>query len=166
LQQVENGGKPGNGAAVKEISAMLARRGKLPNSGKLHLIEAKESHSQQIHEVLKKSARVDLLDISFPDLIANPQRILRELTAFLGDQCPISPKVEACIRPELHRNPSPRDPRRRYSRSQPRSGDFKQECVRERFHAFLGDIWAVPEDGHLPISACRFSYEAAWEVRG
>jgi tetratricopeptide (TPR) repeat protein len=90
--------------------AMLARQGKLPKSEKPHLIEAQESHSLQIREVLKKSDRVELLEISFPDLIANPQPILSELAAFLGEQFLLSPKVEACIKPELHRNraPSPR----------------------------------------------------------
>jgi len=84
--------------------AMLARQGKLPKSEKPHLIEAQESHSQQIREVLKKSDRVELLEISFPDLIANPQPILNELKEFLGEKFLLSPKVEACIKPELHRN--------------------------------------------------------------
>jgi predicted Zn-dependent protease len=87
--------------------AMLARQGKLPKSEKPHLIEAQESHSQQIREVLKKSDRVELLEISFPDLIANPQPILSELAAFLGEKFLLSPKVEACIKPELHRNRGP-----------------------------------------------------------
>jgi len=87
--------------------AMLARQGKLPKSEKPHLIEAQESHSRQIREVLKKSDRVELLEISFPDLIANPQPILSELAAFLGEKFLLSPKVEACIKPELHRNRAP-----------------------------------------------------------
>ena len=87
--------------------AMLARQGKLPKSEKPHLIEAQESHSQQIREVLKKSDRVELLEISFPDLIANPQPILQQLKEFLGEKFLLSPKVEACIKPELHRNRAP-----------------------------------------------------------
>ena len=87
--------------------AMLARQGKLPKSEKPHLIEAQESHSRQIREVLKKSDRVELLEISFPDLIANPQPILKELKEFLGEKFLLSPKVEACIKPELHRNRAP-----------------------------------------------------------
>ena len=87
--------------------AMLARQGKLPKSEKLHLIEAQESHSRQIREVLKKSDRVELLEISFPDLIANPQPILQQLKEFLGEKFLLSPKVEACIKPELHRNRAP-----------------------------------------------------------
>jgi predicted AlkP superfamily phosphohydrolase/phosphomutase/tetratricopeptide (TPR) repeat protein len=83
--------------------AMLARQGKLPKSEKLHLIEAQESHSRQIREVLKKSDRVELLEISFPDLIANPQPILDKLKEFLGEAFTPGPKVEACIKPALHR---------------------------------------------------------------
>jgi hypothetical protein len=83
--------------------AMLARQGKLPKSEKLHLIEAQESHSRQIREVLKKSDRVELLEIDFPALIANPQPILNQLKEFLGDAFTPGPKVEACVKPSLHR---------------------------------------------------------------
>ena len=40
-------------------------------------------------------------------LIANPQPILNELAAFLSEKFLPSPKVEACIKPELHRNRAP-----------------------------------------------------------
>jgi hypothetical protein len=90
--------------------AMLARQGKLPKSEKLHLIEAQESHSRQIREVLKKSDRVEMLEISFPDLVANPHPILEQLADFLGDAFTLGPKVEACIKPALHRNRKPRPP--------------------------------------------------------
>jgi hypothetical protein len=83
--------------------AMLARQGKLPKSEKLHLIEAQEHHSRQIREVLKKSDRVELLEISFPDLVANPQPILDQLKKFLGEAFTLGPKVEACVKPQLHR---------------------------------------------------------------
>ena len=83
--------------------AMLARQGKLPKSEKPHLIEAQESHSLQIREVLKKSDRVELLEISFPALIANPQPILQQMKEFLGNAFTPGPKVEACVKPALHR---------------------------------------------------------------
>ena len=83
--------------------AMLARQGKLPKSEKLHLIEAQEHHSRQIREVLKKSDRVELLEISFPDLVANPQPILDQLKKFLGEAFTLGPTVEACVKPQLHR---------------------------------------------------------------
>lgn len=48
---------------------MLARKGTRPKSEKTHLIEVQERHSQQIREVLKKSERVTLLEVSYPDLV-------------------------------------------------------------------------------------------------
>ena len=83
--------------------AMLARQGKMPKSEKTHLIEVQESHSRQIREVLKKSDRVELLEIDFPSLITNPQSILEQLKEFLGEAFIPGPKVEACVKPALHR---------------------------------------------------------------
>jgi hypothetical protein len=50
------------------------------------------------------------LEISFPDLVANPHPILEQLADFLGDAFTLGPKVEACIKPALHRNRKPRPP--------------------------------------------------------
>ena len=83
--------------------AMLARQGKMPKSEKSHLLEVQESHSRHIREVLKISDRVEMLEIDYPALIANPQPILNQLKKFLGDAFSPSPKVEACIKPTLHR---------------------------------------------------------------
>ena len=83
--------------------AMLARQGKMPKSEKPHLIETQEHHSRQIREVMKKSNRVEMLEIDYPALIANPQPILNQLKEFLGDAFTPGPKVEACIKPALHR---------------------------------------------------------------
>jgi len=79
----------------------------MPKSEKQHLIETQEHHSRHISAVLKKSDRVELLEISFPALIANPQPILNQLKEFLGEKFLLSPKVEACIKPALHRNRAP-----------------------------------------------------------
>ena len=64
--------------------AMLARQGKMPKSEKPHLIEVQEHHSWQIREVLKKSDLVELIEIDFPALIANPQPTLNQLKEFLA----------------------------------------------------------------------------------
>jgi hypothetical protein len=53
---------------------MLARKGTRPKSEKTHLIEVQEHHSQQIREVLKKSERVTLLEVSYPDLVIQGPR--------------------------------------------------------------------------------------------
>ena len=83
--------------------AMLARQGKMPKSEKQHLIKTQEHHSRQIREVLKKSDRVEILEIDYPALIADPQPTLARIADFLGESFTLGPKVEACIKPALHR---------------------------------------------------------------
>jgi len=83
--------------------AMLARQGKMPKSEKTHLIEVQESHSRNIREVLKKSDRVEMLEIDYPELVADPQATLARVADFLGESFTLGPKVEACIKPALHR---------------------------------------------------------------
>lgn len=84
--------------------AMLARQGKQPRSEKPHLIETQEHHSRRIREVLKKSDRVELLEVSYPDLTADPETIISQVSAFLGESFKVGPDVSACVRPALHRN--------------------------------------------------------------
>lgn len=83
--------------------AMLARQGKQPRSEKPHLIETQEHHSRQIREILNKSDRVELLEIDYPALVADPQPTLARIAEFLGEGFQNSPQVAACIRPALYR---------------------------------------------------------------
>ena len=62
---------------------MLARSGQKPRSEKQHLIDVQEAHSRQIRDVLQKSDRVTLLEVSLPELVADPQPQLERLTAVL-----------------------------------------------------------------------------------
>jgi LPS sulfotransferase NodH len=82
---------------------MLARQGKMPKSEKPHLIKTQEHHSRQIREVLKKSDRVEILEIDYPSLVADPQPTLARIADFLGESFTLGPKVEACIKPALYR---------------------------------------------------------------
>jgi LPS sulfotransferase NodH len=82
---------------------MLARQGKQPRSEKQHLIETQEHHSRQIRGVLKKSDRVELLEIDYPALVADPQTTLARIAEFLGESFQISPQAAACVKPALHR---------------------------------------------------------------
>ncbi len=75
----------------------------MPKSEKSHLIEVQESHSRHIREVLKKSDRVEMLEIDYPELVADPQATLARVADFLGEAFTPGPKVEACIKPALHR---------------------------------------------------------------
>jgi len=83
--------------------AMLARQGKQPRSEKQHLIETQEHHSRQIREVLKKSDRVELLEVDFPSLVADPETVLAKLGEFLGEGFTNGPQVAAAVKPQLHR---------------------------------------------------------------
>jgi len=83
---------------------MLDRHGQKARSEKQHLIEVQEAHSRQIRHVLSRSERVDLLEISYPDLVANPQPFFEQLEKFLPDRFTASPIVAACVQPKLFRN--------------------------------------------------------------
>jgi hypothetical protein len=63
-----------------------------------------EAHSRQIRDVLQKSDRVTLLEVSFPELVADPQPQLERLAAVLGERFTNGPAVAACVKPGLHRH--------------------------------------------------------------
>jgi tetratricopeptide (TPR) repeat protein len=84
--------------------AMLARKGSQPKSEKKHLIEVQEHHSQQIRAVLEKSERVTLLEVSFPDLVADAEPVIAQLAKLLPGRFTPGPAVTACVKPALYRN--------------------------------------------------------------
>ena len=83
---------------------MLDRQGQKARSEKQHLIEVQEAHSKQIREVLRNSEAADLLEVSYPDLVSNPNPIIEQLKEFLGDRFHASDSIAACIKPQLFRN--------------------------------------------------------------
>jgi len=86
--------------------AMLARQGTQPKSEKQHLIEVQEHHSRQIREVLKRSDRVRLLEVSYPELVADPEPVIAKLAELLSERFQPGPAVAACVQPKLFRNRS------------------------------------------------------------
>jgi len=84
--------------------AMLARQGQVPRSERRHLIEVQEHHSRQIRAALAASDRVTLLEVSYPDLVADPQPVIARLADLLPGRFQPSPAVAACVKPALHRN--------------------------------------------------------------
>ena len=84
--------------------AMLARKGTQPKSEKKHLIEVQEHHSQQIRAVLAKSERVTLLEVVFPDLVADPESVTAKLSELLPGRFTPGPAATACVKPQLFRN--------------------------------------------------------------
>ena len=89
---------------VDSQMVMLDRQGQKSRSEKQHLIEVQEAHSRQIRHVLSQSDRVDLLEVSYPDLVADPQPVIEQLEKLLGSRFQASPAVSACIKPKLFRN--------------------------------------------------------------
>jgi tetratricopeptide (TPR) repeat protein len=83
---------------------MLDRQGQKARSEKQHLIDVQEAHSRQIRQVLAKSDRVDLLEVSYPDLVADPGPVIEQLKVFLGENFQDSELVSACVIPKLFRN--------------------------------------------------------------
>ena len=84
--------------------AMLARQGKQPKSEKQHLLEVQEHHSRQIREVLRKNERVTLVEVSYPELIADPGPVIAKLAEVLPGKFRPGPGVAACVQPKLFRN--------------------------------------------------------------
>ena len=83
---------------------MLDRQGQKARSEKQHLIAVQEAHSKQIREVLSKSDRVELLEVSYPDLVADPGPVIEQLKTFLGERFQVSESVAVCVKPKLFRN--------------------------------------------------------------
>jgi hypothetical protein len=83
---------------------MLDRQGQKARSEKQHLIEVQEAHSRQIRQVLAKSDRVELLEVSYPDLVADPGPVIEQLKTFLGERFQVSESVAVCVKPKLFRN--------------------------------------------------------------
>lgn len=83
---------------------MLDRQGQKARSEKQHLIDVQEGHSRQIRQILAKSDRVDLLEVSYPDLVADPGPVIEQLKVFLGESFQYSELISACVKPKLFRN--------------------------------------------------------------
>lgn len=83
---------------------MLARQGQNPKSEKQHLIDVQEHHSRQIRAALAASDRVTLMEVSYPDLVADPAPVIARLADVLPGRFQPSPAVAACVKPALHRN--------------------------------------------------------------
>ena len=86
--------------------AMLARQGSQPKSERKHLVEVQEHHSRQMRETLKRSERVTLLEVSYPELVADPGPVIARLAELLPGRFTPGPAVAACVKPTLFRNRS------------------------------------------------------------
>jgi predicted AlkP superfamily phosphohydrolase/phosphomutase/tetratricopeptide (TPR) repeat protein len=83
---------------------MLERSGQVPRSEKEHLIQTQKTHVEQTLARLRQRKDVELIEIDYPEMVANPGTQLSALKDFLGDKVPDSNKLKSAIRPNLHRN--------------------------------------------------------------
>ena len=89
--------------------AMLDRQGQKPRVEKEHLIQTQQTHMEQILAQLRQKKNVNLIEIDYPSLVANPDTRLSTLQEFLGETAPNPKKLTEPIRPDLHRNRSKRE---------------------------------------------------------
>ena len=88
---------------VESQWAMLDRQGKSPGLDKQRMAEMLEQHSKHIRASLAGSDRVELLEVSYPDLVNDARPLIGDLSKFLGDAFKTCPSVFACIKTQLHR---------------------------------------------------------------
>ena len=95
---------------VEEVVAsqwkMLERSGQAPKSEKGHLIQTQQTHVEQTLAMLRQRKDVDLIEIDYPSLVADPAEQLPALTDFLGDMVSLPEQLASVIQPALHRNKS------------------------------------------------------------
>ena len=85
---------------------MIARSGNKPRSEKQHLIDTQETHVSQTLAQLRQRKDVELIEIDYPQMVADPESQLSALTDFLGQTVSNPEKLAEPIRPDLHRNRS------------------------------------------------------------
>ena len=84
---------------------MLKRSGQQPKSEKAHLISTQEKHLEQLLATLRQSPRIELLEVDFPALVADPALQIPRIQRFLGDSFNGDlASLAAVIRPQLFRN--------------------------------------------------------------
>lgn len=90
---------------VKSQEKMLANRGQRPKVERLHLIATQEAHVSRTLEMLRQSGSIAVLEVNFPDLVADPDaqitRVRAFLTPFVTGQ---HAAMVAAVKPELYRN--------------------------------------------------------------
>jgi tetratricopeptide (TPR) repeat protein len=84
---------------------MLERSGQQPKSEKAHLIETQRNHVESVLETLRRSKRVELLEVDFPSLVEDPAGQIPRIQVFLGKSLGGDLEVlAAMVKPKLYRN--------------------------------------------------------------
>jgi hypothetical protein len=83
---------------------MLANQGMKPKSEKAHLIATQETHVAQLLATLRQSPRIQLMEVDFPALVADPLAWIPKLREFLGESFSGTDEALATVvKPELFR---------------------------------------------------------------
>ena len=83
---------------------MLANQGMKPKSEKAHLIATQETHVAQLLATLRQSPRIQLMEVDFPALVADPLAWIPKLREFLGESFSGTDEaLAAVVKPELFR---------------------------------------------------------------
>ena len=98
-------GKMASHHGVEGLTEVDSVSGKIvPVSEKQHLIQTQQTHAEQTLAQLRQCKNVDLIEIDYPEMVANPGSQLDALKTFPGDAAPEPGKLTQAIRPDLHRN--------------------------------------------------------------
>jgi predicted AlkP superfamily phosphohydrolase/phosphomutase/tetratricopeptide (TPR) repeat protein len=92
---------------VASQQSMLERNGRSPSAETSHLIALQDRLSQQVRQAIASSDRADALEVSYPELMENPDKVFEQLAQFLPGRFRSSPSVFACIKPDLFRHREP-----------------------------------------------------------
>ena len=76
----------------------------MPSPTSSFAVRGQRSLLRQIREALAASDRVTLLEVSYPDLVADPEPVIARLADLLPGRFRPSPAVATCVKPALHRN--------------------------------------------------------------
>lgn len=84
---------------------MLAQGQPAAAVGADELVRFQQSHQEALLVELRANPRIELLEVSFPELVADPGATVGRLVKFLGsDRLPDSSRMPSAVRPDLFRN--------------------------------------------------------------
>jgi hypothetical protein len=83
--------------------AMLERQGQSPQHEAAHLAKIQKEHSAKLRKAFQTIDRLAWIEVSYPDLVADPAATIAKVADFLGDRFDNTPRVAAVVRPKLHR---------------------------------------------------------------
>lgn len=94
--------RPASQIASSQERMIRHRGGEAPDRNRME--KTLREHGEQILETLRSLPNVRLLEVSYPDLIADPDSVLNQLVRFVGSDFQASAAARSAINPALFRN--------------------------------------------------------------